>query len=69
MEELEAKILEKVREDNKKCGGANGSDVNDLDKIINLPIPERNKLFDKMVKEKKIAYLNTLNARRITLPK
>ncbi|WPO89894.1 hypothetical protein [Chryseobacterium sp. HR92] len=69
MEEIEAKILEKVRADHKINGGANGSDINDLDKIINLPIPERNKLFEKMVAEKKIAYLKPLNTVRITLPK
>lgn len=69
MEEIEEKILEKVRADHKKSGGANGSDINELDKIINLPIPERNKLLDKMVYEKKIAFLYPLNARRVTLPK
>ena len=35
---IEAKILEKVKEDHKVNGGANGSDINDLDKIINLHI-------------------------------
>ncbi|RQO35443.1 hypothetical protein DBR39_18375 [Chryseobacterium sp. KBW03] len=69
IEELEAKILEKVKEDHKVNGGSNGTDINELDKLINLPIPERNKLFEKMVAEKKLAYLDPLNARRITLPK
>jgi len=69
MEEIEAKILEKVKEDHKKSGGANGSDINELDKIINLQLDERNKLLDKMVDEKKLAYLYPLNGRTVTLPK
>lgn len=69
MEEIEAKILEKVRADHKINGGANGSDINELHNIIKLPIPERNQLLDRMVAEKKIAYLYPLNARRVTLPK
>ncbi|PXW18203.1 hypothetical protein [Chryseobacterium sp.] len=69
MEEIEAKIIEKIREDHKRNGGWNGSDINELDQIINLPILERNKLLDKMVAEKKIAYLKPLNTTRITLPK
>ncbi|WP_180564272.1 hypothetical protein [Chryseobacterium sp. JV274] len=69
MEEIEAKILEKVKADHKINGGANGTDLNELDKIIQLQIPERNQLLDKMVAEKKIAYLRPLNTIRITLPK
>lgn len=69
MEEIEAKILEKVKADHKINGGANGTDLNDLDKILNLTIPERNQLLDKMVAEKKIAYLRPLNTIRISLPK
>ncbi|MEJ5105521.1 hypothetical protein [Chryseobacterium sp. MYb328] len=69
MEEIEAKILEKVKADHKINGGSNGTDLNDLDKIINQPIPERNQLLDKMVADKKLAYLRPLNAIRITLPK
>lgn len=69
MEELEAKILEKVKEDHKVNGGANGTDINELDKILNLTIPERNEFLDRMVKEKKIAYLHPLNAKKVTLPK
>lgn len=68
-EEIEAKILEKLKEDYKNCGGANGTDLNEIDKIIKLPISERNELLSKMLKEKKIVNINTLNARRITLPK
>lgn len=69
MEEIERQILEKLKEDHKKNGGANGSDINDLDRIINLPIPERNKLLERMVDEKKIAFLYPLNAKRVRLPK
>ncbi|AZA91150.1 Uncharacterised protein [Chryseobacterium nakagawai] len=69
MEEIEAKILIKLREDYKNCGGANGSDINEIDEIIKLSISDRNELLAKMVKEKKITFINTLNARRITLPK
>lgn len=68
-EEIERQILEKVKADFKISGGANGSDLNDLDKIIKLPIPERNILLDRMVAEKKIAYLHPLNAKKVTLPK
>ena len=69
MEEIEAKILEKVKADHKKSGGANGTDLNDLDMILNLPISDRNKLLDRMVSEKKIAYMYPLNAKKVTLPK
>ncbi|MDR3026039.1 hypothetical protein [Chryseobacterium sp.] len=68
-EEIERLIIEKVKADHKISGGANGSDLNDLDKIINLPIPERNELLDRMVREKKIAYQYPLNAKKVTLPK
>lgn len=69
MEEIESKILEKVKSDHKKSGGANGTDLNELDEIINLSIPERNQLLDRMVSEKKIAYMHPLNAKKVTLPK
>lgn len=69
MEELEAKILEIVKTDYKKSGGSNGTDLNDLDVIMNLSISDRNQFLDRMVKEKKIAYLYPLNAKKVTLPK
>lgn len=69
IEEFERIILEKVKADHLKCGGANGTDINEIDKLINQPIEERNKLFDKMVSERKLAYLKPLNQVRITLPK
>lgn len=68
-EEIEKQILEKIKADHKKSGGANGSDLNELDKIINLPFEERNKLLEKMIAEKKIAYMYPLNGRTVTLPK
>ncbi len=69
LEKIERQILEKFKADHTKSGGSNGTDLNDLDKIIKLPIPERNELLDRMVAEKKIAYLYPLNTKKVTLPK
>lgn len=69
MEDLEAKIIERVKQDYKKSGGWNGTELKAIDDILGLSIEERNAFLDRMVKEKKIAYLRPLNGPRITMPK
>ncbi|ROI02924.1 hypothetical protein EGI16_12185 [Chryseobacterium sp. G0240] len=68
-EEIEKQILEIVREQFKKDGGANGVNFGAFDHILNLSLEERNAFLERMVKERKIAVFNSLNMRRITLPK
>lgn len=69
MEEIEAKILEIVKEQFKKDGGSNGVTMGDFDHILNLPIQERNEFLYRMVKEKKILIFQSLNGKRVTFPK
>ncbi|MCQ9638619.1 hypothetical protein MP478_04390 [Chryseobacterium sp. WG14] len=68
-EELEAKILEIVREQFKKDGGANGVNFGSFDHFLNMSLEDRNDFLLRMAKEKKIAVFNSLNSRRITMPK
>ncbi|WP_185246649.1 hypothetical protein [Chryseobacterium bernardetii] len=69
MEEIEAKILEIVKAQFDKDGGANGVTMGAFDHILNLPIQERNEFLYRMAKEKKIYIFQSLNSKRITLPK
>lgn len=69
IEDLEAKIIEVLKIQFERTGGSNGTDIGKVDKILNMPIKERNEFLDRMVKEKKIAYLTPLNGRTLTLPK
>lgn len=69
MEEIEAKIIEIVKEQFKKDGGSNGVTMGDFDNILNLPIQERNEFLYRMAKEKKILIFQSLNGKRVTLPK
>lgn len=68
-EDLEKQILEVLKIQFQRTGGANGTDLGEVDKILNLPIDERNTFLDRMVKEKKIAYIRPLNGPTLTLPK
>lgn len=67
--EIEKQILEIVTEQFKKDGGNNGVSFGAFDHILNLSIPERNEFLLQMAKEKKIIIFQSLNNRRITLPK
>lgn len=69
MEELEAKILEIVRAQHKKDGGTNGVTMDAFDNFLNMSLDERNELLYRMAKEKKIHIFQSLNSKRITLPK
>ncbi|WP_312900206.1 hypothetical protein [Chryseobacterium taichungense] len=69
MDEIEAKIIEMVKEKHKRTGGCNGLSFNDLAGSFEIDFPELRKIIDKLVSEKKIAYLNHLNGRSLTLPK
>lgn len=68
-EELEAKIIEVLKINFERTGGANGTHIGEVDKILNLPIDERNEFLDRMVKEKKIIFIYPLNGRTLSLPK
>ena len=69
IEELEAKILEIVKEQFKKDGGSNGITFGSFDHFLKLPIEERNAFLFRMAKEKKIVIFESLNMKRITMPK
>ncbi|HAO26762.1 MAG TPA: hypothetical protein DCQ68_01890 [Chryseobacterium indologenes] len=68
-EEIERQILEIVKVQFEKDGGANGVNAGAFDHILNLSIEDRNTFLERMAKEKKIFIFNSLNMRRITLPK
>ena len=68
-EELEVKILEIVTEQFKKDGGSNGVTIGAFDEMLNLSIQERNEFLQRMANQKKIHIFQSLNGRRITLPK
>lgn len=70
MEEIEEKFMELVRETHKKSGGANGISLYNLNKALNPPENVNLlEIMERLIQEKKIAYLNPLNGRTITLPK
>lgn len=69
IEEIEAKIIEIVREQFKKDGGSNGVTSGSFDHILNLSIEERNAFLYRMAKERKISIFDSLNMRRVTMPK
>lgn len=69
MEEIERQILEIVTEQFKKDGGSNGITMGAFDHILNMSIQERNEFLERMDKEKKIYIFQSLNSRRVTLPK
>lgn len=69
IEELERKIIEVLKIQFVKTGGANGTHIGEIDKILNMEIEERNLFLDRMMKEKKIIYLSPLNGKTVSLPK
>jgi hypothetical protein len=69
MEEIEIQILEIVKAQHEKDGGANGVGFGNFDHFLNLPLAERNEFINRMAKEKKIYIFQSINSKRITLPK
>lgn len=69
LEEIEAKILEIVKVQFDKDSGANGVGFGEFDHFLNLPLEERNELLNRMAREKKIVIFQSINSKRITLPK
>ena len=68
-QELEVKIMEMVKAQHKKTGGANGLNLFHVDKQLGVEYSEIQKAVEKLLSEKKIIYLNHLNGRSLTLPK
>jgi hypothetical protein len=68
-EELESKVLDIVREQHKIDGGHNGVSFGAFDHFLDMSLEERNKFIYKLASEKKIVIFQSLNAKRITLPK
>lgn len=68
-QEIEKQILDILSEQFKKDGGNNGVVFTAFDHILNLSIPDRNEFLAQMAKEKKFVIFQSLNGRRITLPK
>ncbi|ALR29292.1 hypothetical protein ATE47_01530 [Chryseobacterium sp. IHB B 17019] len=68
MEELERKILEIVKEKQKRTGGNNGNFFGDFDHLLNLSIPERNAFLERLAAQKKIVIREGSNQRMIMLP-
>ncbi len=69
MEELEAKIIEMVKAQHKRSGGANGLNYFEINKELGVDYSDVKKAVEKLLAEKKITYLNHLNGRSLTLPK
>lgn len=69
VEELERRIIEVLKIDFDRSAGANGTDYGKIDDILNMSLEDRNAFIERMVKENKIAYLNPVNGRMLTLPK
>lgn len=69
IEELERKLIEVLKNDFERSAGANGTDYGKIDEILNMSLEDRNSFIERMVKENKIAYLNPVNGRMLTLPK
>ncbi|MBV8326619.1 hypothetical protein [Chryseobacterium sp.] len=68
-EEIERQILEIVRKQHEKSAGTNGCFFDEFDHILNLPIKERTAFLEQMAREKKISIGQSLNSRKILLPK
>lgn len=68
-EEIERQIIEIVKAQFDKDGGSNGVTMGEFDHILNLPLEERNIFLRRMANEKKIVIFQSLNSKRITLPK
>ena len=69
MDELEVKLYELVKDQHKRSGGANGLNLYGLNKELGVEYSDLEKTVEKLLAEKKIAYLNHLNGRSLTLPK
>lgn len=69
MDELEQRILEIVKEKDKKSGGHNGNHMGDFDHFLNLSIEERNAFLQRMVAKKLILIKEGANQKMIMLPK
>lgn len=69
IEELERKVIEVLQIQFKRTGGANGTYIGEVDEVLNMEPIERNLFLARMVKEKKIIYINPLNGRTLSLPK
>lgn len=67
--EIEEKIMELVKDQHKRTGGANGLNLFNVDKQLGVEYSEIQKAVEKLLSEKKIIYLNHLNGRSLTLPK
>lgn len=69
MEEIEKKFMTLVKEQHDRTGGSNGLLLYKLDEVLGITYAELFELVNKLIKEKKIAYLNHLNGTSYTLPK
>ncbi|MFP3835369.1 hypothetical protein [Chryseobacterium sp. SIMBA_028] len=69
MEEIEEKFMELVKEQYDKTGGSNGFKPYKAAETLEISDEELSTMIKKLLNEKKIAYLNPLNGRTITLPK
>lgn len=67
--EFEAKLLELVKAQHKRSGGANGLNLYGVDKELGVEYSEIAKAVESLLTQKKIVYLNHLNGRSLTLPK
>ncbi|AZB29779.1 hypothetical protein [Chryseobacterium balustinum] len=69
IQELEAQILEIVKNKHDETGGNNGNGFADFDHILNMSLEDRNAFLKRMADENKIAIRIGPNARMIMLPK
>ncbi|WP_312079401.1 hypothetical protein [Chryseobacterium sp.] len=67
--ETEAKIIQIVKDQYDKDKGANGIDFGSFGHFLNMPLLERNALISRLADEKKIQVFQSLNGKRITMPK
>lgn len=69
MKDLEAKVLENVKEKYLRTGGNNGNTFGDFDHILKMHAEERNIFLERIVAEKKIVIKVGANRRMTMLPK
>lgn len=69
MEEIEVKILEKVKEQYNRSGHSNGLNVFGIDKELGISREALFEAINSLLRKNKIVKLNHLNGTTYTLPK
>ncbi|WP_223559072.1 hypothetical protein [Chryseobacterium lathyri] len=68
-EEPENNILEVLKEKYIRTEGHNGNKLDDVDRILNISIDNRNAFLQRMIDDRKIMIRDSANEHMIMLPK